>query len=411
MDTLPILAGLLLILAGYAWLLTLAFARSLYWGLACLLPPLALLYLARHWRQARKTLLPGLLGGVSLLLGLALLASDPARRQVLLGWQGLHGDAPRPELAIALRGELGGLPFAPDYAELVDGVLSLREGEGFYARRELRIRLAQPLATPLRLDVLPEDATAVPQVEISWLAPGSDLPEARRLSRGYSLHLELQAEPPNRLRGNLHLLLPAQYRTVLDGPIELYSDRLRYRDGKPDTRIDSIDTLAYVVRDYLQRRFPDNQVVVAPLPHPDFSRRAFELPVAFSLDGRAERLDLPLARSDTQGWAVRDDHFPARAERPLPSPATPAVAVPTPAPHPVIGELALERLLAEPQRFVNRGMRVSTQSGRSAQGIFTGLDEDGRVVIRQQRSGPGEASYSLRADDILRLELLPASGR
>ena len=70
-------------------------------------------------------------------------------------------------------------------------MLSLRQGHDFYAQRELQIRLpAQPLGA-LRLDVLPEDGGALPEVELSWLQPEQDRPRARRL-RGYTLHLDLR---------------------------------------------------------------------------------------------------------------------------------------------------------------------------------------------------------------------------
>lgn len=408
MDTLLILAGLLLILAGYVWLIILAFERGPLWGFACLLPPLAPLFLARHWNHGRKALALGALGGIPLVVGLAMLAStDSARLEAILRLQWLRNEAVVPELAIALHGELDGKPFAPQQAELIDGVLSLREGEDFYARRELQIRLRQPVTGALRLDVLPEDKGALPEVEISWLAPDSDLPQARRLSRGYSLHLDLQPEAPNRLRGVFHLVLPTEYRTSLSGEIELYTDRLRYRNGVVDTHYDSLDTLAYVVRDYLERRFPENVVALAPLPHVDLQRHELALQVVFTLDGRTEQLELSLQRSDNRGWAVREDHYPKRSARPLASKtAEPMAAASVPAPRSAYGLLPLERLQADPQRFINRSMRVTTESGRSAQGIFTGIDREGRLVIRQVLSGPGEASYSLRPDEIVTVELL-----
>lgn len=408
MDTLLILAGLLLILAGYVWLILLAFERGPLWGLACVLPPLAPLFLARYWDHGRKAVVLGALGGIPLVVGLAMLAShDSARLEAILRLQWLRSEAVVPELAIALHGEFDGKPFAPQQAELIDGVLSLREGDDFYAHRELQIRLRQPVSGALRLDVLPEDSGPLPEVEISWLAPDSDLPEARRLSRGYSLHLDLQPEAPNRLRGAFHLVLPTEYRTSLNGQVELYTDRLRYRNGVVDTHYDSLDTLAYVARDYLERRFPVNVVALAPLPHVDLQRHDLTLPVAFTLDGRAEQLELPLSRNDNRGWVVRDDHYPKRAPRVAATkPVEPTVAASVPAPRPAYGLLPLQRLQTDPQRFINRSMRVTTESGRSAQGIFTGIDEDGRLVIRQVLSGPGEVSYSLRPDEIVEVELL-----
>ncbi|GLU38555.1 MFS transporter [Pseudomonas sp. NBRC 100443] len=408
MDTLLILGGLLLILAGYAWLVMLAFARGPLWGLACLLPPLAPVFLARHWGFARKALFLGALGCIPLVVGLAMLASrDSARLEAILSLQWLRSEpVAAPELDIALRGELDGQAFAPQQAELIDGVLSLREGQDFYAHREVRIRLAAQPHGPLRLDVLPDDRGPRPVVEVSWLAPGADLPEAVRLERGYSLHLDLRPEAPNRLRGDFHLVLPTQYRTTLSGRIELYTDRLRYRDGQVDTRFDSADTLAYVLRDYLQRRFPGRQLEL-PASRLEPLGPIMQVPLDFRLDGEAQHLDLELARSANRGWAVRGDRYPKlapRAEASAPA-AEPGPAAPQPGS--ATRPLSLERLQAEPQRYVNRGMRVTTERGRVAEGVFTGLDANGRVVIRHLLTGAGQASYSLRPAEISAIELLP----
>ena len=56
MDALLILAGLLLILIGLVLLVMRGFATSLLWGWACLLPPLTLLFIVRHWRRAKQAL-------------------------------------------------------------------------------------------------------------------------------------------------------------------------------------------------------------------------------------------------------------------------------------------------------------------------------------------------------------------
>jgi hypothetical protein len=66
MDALLILGGLLLIVFGLVWLVTLAFGSSLFWGLGSLFPPLTLLYVVRHWRIARKAVVLGSLGFIPL---------------------------------------------------------------------------------------------------------------------------------------------------------------------------------------------------------------------------------------------------------------------------------------------------------------------------------------------------------
>ena len=61
----------------------------------------------------------------------------------------------------------------------------------------------------------PVTAAPLPEIEISWLQPEQDLPEARRLSQGYTLHLNLQPLAPNKMSGEFHLILPPQYRDGL----------------------------------------------------------------------------------------------------------------------------------------------------------------------------------------------------
>lgn len=411
MDTLLILLGLLLILAGYVWLVARAFERSLFWGLASLLPPLALLFVLVHWRPARSAVALGGLGCIPLVVGLTMLASqDSARLEAILRLEWLTPEpVAKPELAIALRGELNGRPFVPERAEFIDGVLSLREGQDFYAHREVQVRLATPVSGPIRLDVLPDDKGRLPEIEVSWLAPGQELPEAVRLQRGYSLHLDLTPKAPNRMEGAFHLVLPAEMQTTLSGTIEVFTDRLRYRDGEVDTRFDSRDTLRYVLQDYLQRRFARRDVAIASMPVLDTQRASQEVPLTIETGGERQDLQVTLEKSPTRGWGVRDDRYPRlKAVSAAPAPVTAPVVAKASAPLqqvPESGRLSLERLLAAPHRYVNRSMRVTTERGRIAEGVFVGLNPDGRIVIRQVIEGPGEASYTLRPSEITDIEL------
>ncbi|KAF1066566.1 MAG: hypothetical protein GAK45_01885 [Pseudomonas citronellolis] len=413
MDSLLILAALVLMAAGYAWLIILGFSRSLYWGLGCLLPPLAVVFLVQHWSLARKALLLAAVGVVPLVAGLAMLAShDPARLRTILtlNWAPATVHA-APELATTLGGELNGQPFIPDQGSFLDGRLELREGGGFYPQRALRIYLPNAPVGAVRVDVLPEDRGALPVVEVSWLAPGGSLPEAVRFPRGYTLHLNLQPKAPNRLEGELHLALPIDSGTALTGHVELYTNGLRYRDGAVDRRIDSQDTLAYVLDDYLQRRYAGHRVQVSGLAHLDPTREAIPLTVDFTLDGQVQHQALTLQRDAQRAWQVAGDAYPALASRA----AGPVAAASTPmrpearAPLQSVapGSITLADLQAEPRRYLNRSMRVLTERGRLAEGVFTGFDTDGRLVIRRLIEGPGEASYTLRPSEVTRIELSP----
>lgn len=416
MDALLILGGLLLILAGLVWLVMRAFGTGLLWGWASLLPPFTLLYVLRHWRSARQALGLSALGFIPLIVGLSLLASqDSQRLHALLSLQWLKPEVQAPaELSIALHGELHGQPFLPQQGELLGSVLSLREGQDFFASRELVIRLPQPVTGALRLDVLPGDQGPLPEIEVSWLLPEQELPEARRLSHGYTLHLDLQPLPPNKLAGDFHLVLPAQFKTTLSGRVEVFRNGLRYRDGKVDRHVDSSDTLAYIIEDYLQRRFATRAVQLGDLPALPLPADSFELTVEAQINGQAQRLPMRLNKSASRGWAVEADRFAPLPERTVVTPALQTQVMPMQTAssarisRPLDRRLrfSLEGLLRSPSRYENLSMRVSTARGNTAQGRFQGVDPQGRLVIRQRLSGSGTASYTLRPEEISTIELL-----
>ncbi|CAD5110142.1 MFS transporter [Zestomonas carbonaria] len=412
MDALLILGGLLLILTGLVWLVMLAFGTGLLWGIASLLPPLNLVYALRHWRVARKAVVLGALGFIPLVVGLTLLASrDSQRLEEIFSLRWLQPEVKTPtDLTFRLHGELNGQPFAPQQGELIDGVLSLREGQDFFARREISIRLLQPVKGAVEVDVLPQDSGPQPEVLVSWLLPEQELPEARRLSRGYTLHLKLEPEAPNKLVGDFHLVLPPQFRTALTGRVELFSDRLRYRDGKVDTGYDSRDTLDYVIEDYLQRRFATRDVQLHNLPPVNLPAASLDLQVEAIIDGQVRGLPL-LLRKGTRGWRVQGDRFPVLPAEPVAASrgteVDPSASVATSRALDRRQRFSLDRLQSNPSRYQNLAMRVETVRGAQAEGRFTGIDTAGQIVIRRNLgSGAGEASFALRPDEITRIELL-----
>ncbi|WP_043309834.1 hypothetical protein [Pseudomonas sp. ML96] len=413
MDALLILGGLLLMLAGLVWLVMLAFSTSLLWGWGSLIPPITLVYVLRHWRTARKAVVILALGCIPLVVGMVLMANqDVSRLEAILSLRWLQEPAKAPaELDIRLHGELNGQSFTPQYAELVDGVLSLREGQDFFARREVVIRLPQAPKGAVKLDVLPEDQGQLPEVEISWLLPEQDLPEARRISKGYTLHLDLQALPPNKLQGDFHLVLPPAYKTSLSGRLELFADRLRYKDGRLDASFDSRETLAKVIEDHLQRRFATRLVQLIELPEVSFPASRLPLTVQAKINGSERSVELVLEKGN-KGWQVQGDRYPALAEQRAAEPAKPTVeAAPVSEPaRPTLDRrqrFSLVRLQRNPEQYRSLSMRVSKAGGGTLEGRFVGLDADGSVRLSQQLGGGGgQASFSFKPDEIARIELL-----
>src|SRR5690606_26780157 len=122
--------------------------------------------------------------------------------------------------------------------------------------------------------------------------------------------------------------------TSLTGRVQLYRNGLRYQDGKVDRRVDSQDTLAHVIEDYLQRRFATRDVRLEQVPQVVFPITELDLEVEAHIDGKPENLPIRLSKSADRGWAVPGDRFPV-----LPAPAaaeTPVQAQVTAAERPAL---------------------------------------------------------------------------
>ncbi|MCQ4256475.1 MFS transporter [Stutzerimonas stutzeri] len=414
MDALLILGGLLLIVAGFVWLIVLAFGTSLLWGVGSLLPPVALLYIVRHWARARKAIGLSALGFIPLVVGLTLLAShDPERLEAIASLDWLEPDSPMhtSRLAIRLNGQLDGRPFSPQIGKFADGMLTLSDGDELFAQQAVNVRLGSVRPGGVQVDVLPQDLNPPHEIEISWMRPEQQLPEARLIQSGYTLHLNLQPVPPNKLAGDFHLVLPAHYKTSLSGHIEVFTDELRYRAGQVDLNHDSADTLKYLARDHLQRRFGTRDVVVGSVSPVNFSKPAKTLSVQAEVNGAPGQFELNIGKN-YKGWAVDDDNYPPL---PVEHGIKPKVAVTLTEPESVSStspgvdrrlRFSIDRLQRNPSHYEHLLMRAHTERGGVAEGRFVGIDREGNVAIRQMLKGPGEAIYNLAPNDIVLLELL-----
>lgn len=414
MDALLILAGLFLIAGGLVWLISLAFGTSLLWGVVSLFPPFTLVYVVRYWGVARRAVGLAGLGVIPLVVGLTMLAShDPDRLVAIASLKWLESDsqAQAHRLEMQLYGQLDGRPFNPGAGSLKDGVLTLREGDDLFARQEVRILLGGTPAEGLQVDVLPEDISPVPEVEINWMGPEQALPEARRIRSGYTLHLDLQPVPPNKMAGAFHLVLPAHYRTSLSGAIEVYTNDLRYRAGEVDLTYDSADTLIHLATDHLQRRFETRAVMVESVGLVDFPASAMDIAVHALVNGTPGTFQLSLYKGG-KGWAVTGDAYPPLADEiQMQSQAVKAksVAAPVRGSSPPVDRrqrFSLASLLRNPDRYEHLLMRAHIGRGGVAEGRFVGIDPNGNISIRRRLKGPGEAVYNLAPSDIARLELL-----
>lgn len=419
MVALLILGGFLLIGLGLLWLVVLAFKVSLLWGFGSFFPPITLLFIVRCWSVARKAVVFTALGLVPLTAGVTQLANEDASKVdalLNLSWLQHTAEDTQTKMRIDLHGELYGQPFQPHYGELIDEVLVLREGRDFFAQRELRIALPRRLVSQavktLRLDVLPQDTGDLPEIEIMWLQAEQALPEARRLSRGYTLHLDLLRQAPNTLQGDFHLVLPPHFKTSMSGDVQLLTDRLHYIGEEVDRKYDAISTLEYVIEDYLQRRFAVENAVVEPFETSMPLVSPIGITVTADILGQQRTIFVRLIKDTKKGWVVEGDQYPKYAAGPQHSAATVSEE------HAAALDLndkrrndrrmrfSLQRLLVNPAQYQNLQMHVQTVYGNQVTGRFVGLDAEGALVIEREVKAPGTVSFTLLANEISQITLL-----
>ncbi|MFC0669294.1 MFS transporter [Azotobacter chroococcum] len=413
MDELLILGGLLLIIGGLTWLIRRAFSVSLFWGLGSLLPPMTLVFVLFKWQKSFSPVTLMAFGFIPLVVGFAMLANhDSERLEAILQLSWLNSEVnrePASELRIQLRGELNGHPFIPQEGELIGSVLTLRERNVASMQQEIRIHLPSASSGPVHINILPEDQGRLPLIEISRSASNLTQPVNQHLVRGYTLHLDLEPQAPNLLVGSFHLVLPRQFRTSLTGRVELFASRLRYRDGKVNLHFDSEETLAYVIRDYLARRFVTDAVQLYGLSRVSLPSRHLEIDVAAFINDKAHHFLVNMGKDELRGWQVEGDRFPA-----LPAASEEPAGTAGVKPHssPALESVdkrrgfSLQRLQLSPAEFQQLRMRIVTVQGGAAEGVFMGIDGDGYLVIQRRLGGGGSASYKLSPQSIQSIELL-----
>lgn len=136
-----------------------------------------------------------------------------------------------------------------------------------------------------------------------------------------------------------------------------------------------------------------------------------QLDVIASVDGELQQLPLQLTKTASKGWMVTGDHFADIAaidEVKSTPPSVPDTVEAEPIRSTSDRRLrfSLERLQRYPEQYTNALIRVITEHGSAAQGRFVEFNPNGRIVLRRETSGPGEASYILRPAEISQIELL-----
>jgi len=414
MTALLILAGLLMIALGVLWLVVLAFQVSLLWGVGGLFAPVLLVFVARYWGVARKAVIFSALGLVPLVAGFTQLATlQPERARAIFSFAWLQEIKDAQKNPHSLQGELYGKAFNPDYTALVNGVLVLREGDDFFAQRELRVNLPASLVAEqpdiLRLEVLPSDRGELPEVEIMWLAPEQTLPEARRIRGAYSLYMDLHRSQVNQLQGSFHLVLPRQFKTSISGELSLVTDYEPDSGGQIDRHFDNSGTLESILKDYYQRRYRGVQVVLEPLPEMAQLIAPLDVQVTTQIDGVSQSEWVRMLKDAKQGWHVQGDQY-----RPRVKPAAQQLAAAEAQQVDQSKKAAVDRrvgfslqqLLINPLHYQRLQVHVRTVQGNQVEGQFMGLDEQGAVLISREVQAPGRVTFTLLPAEIAEITLL-----
>jgi hypothetical protein len=407
--------------------------------LVFLLPLVGLPYVQENWQEVWWAALLRVFGVALLLLGAGLMvARDPlvleqpsrlfgaGSNVVLAGSQRAElntfvGSEEAILLAIRnddnphLTGRLNGRDFHYQRVELVDGVFSAQQGDGFIPELEVRILLPEnplPVRERKSIYVRPGDEHP-PEVHLSWRNPGQDLPETQIITGGYRMELHLAPLDRYQLSGFMQLILPDTRHSFLSGEFIASTNRLRYVNGNVDLSFDHPDTLNYLVDQYLAGQFPSGMVRQLDILDTTLRRRegtgTSHVRIALT-NGRVEERVLQMERTEV-GWVMRPGSATVtvleageQGEMRL---ATPSRAVParqeTVADVPAPVALPFAELL----RFSGQQVTVLRASGEPQQGIVRGMQR-GRLVL-ETTVGSGTLEYFVEQADLVGLRL--ASGQ
>jgi uncharacterized membrane protein YjgN (DUF898 family)/Tfp pilus assembly protein PilF len=117
-------------------------------------------------------------------------------------------------------GEISGMPFAVDEADIQNGVLSLRQGSDVPAEREFVVSLSLKkgeTAEGKRYTVSRVAGSGVPRVQMKWLDEETEAVKTETFSQGYAMRLEFGPLEEGRLSGKIYLCVPDGAKSYVAG--------------------------------------------------------------------------------------------------------------------------------------------------------------------------------------------------
>ena len=308
-----------------------------------------------------------------------------------------------------LTGRLHGETFRYDRVALIDGVLTLSQGEGFLADLEVRVLLGwnpEDISERRTLIVGPSDEDG-PVVHLSWKPENQDYPETRIFDGGYRMELALAPLDTGQLSGSLVLVMPDSFKSYLTGDFTAHTNHLRYRNGQVDLYFDHEDTLAHVAEEFLRTQFPEGAVSTIEARHVTLRRTENSgqvMAVVELSNGAVQERTVRLEKSDV-GWAVVAGSMETRVtsaakegglELVTPSaekPAEPERAGPEP----------ITQTFPELVAYENQSVVLETIGGRTLEGVLRKVGGDRLWLV--MNVGSGNVERSVGADELQSLIL------
>ncbi|MCG8393734.1 MAG: hypothetical protein MI745_11690 [Pseudomonadales bacterium] len=299
-----------------------------------------------------------------------------------------------------LSGRLHGEPFRYDRVALIDGVLTLSQGEDFLSDLEVRILLGwQPEEITERRTLLvgPADQDA-PVVHMSWKPEGQDFPETLIFESGYRMELALAPLDASQLSGSLVLVMPDSFKSYLAGDFTAHSNHLRYRNGEVDLHFDHEDTLAYVAEQYLVTQFPEGALDEVEAEHVQLRRSEgtgqVMSRVALS-SGAVEQRHVRLEKSDV-GWAVTPGSMETRVVTPPREGSAELVtlAQQQEEEEKTATQPPISATFPELVAYTDKSVALELYSGRKLEGVLRRVSGDRLWLVMNVGSGNVERSVS-----------------
>lgn len=218
MEALLILSGVVLLVAGWIWLVVSSMRRSVgRMLLALLFGPLTLILRGLGYPVWPRLLM--FLGLVGIIGGSAWLHHrHPDRIHQLTGTL-----SAQPASEDDLRGTIMGQPFNPNTIVWRGDDLVLEETIDERTRRSLTIRFgnARELLLAPSVERLPDDPGSWPELILRWHTGAMSEPGLRRVTDDYSLSLDFMRGTGDQVEGRIHLHLPSIHSTWLTGQLHL----------------------------------------------------------------------------------------------------------------------------------------------------------------------------------------------